>query len=534
MGTTPADLKRDSEHDPDRDELAELRALLLGQQIVELQALQERLDDPDVRAEELSHVLARTIAISTKRDREVQRSFYPIVEEALKISITKNPAILATSLAPIIGDSVRKAVADAFRDIAETINVALENSLSWQSIRWRIEGWRTGKPFAEIVLLRSQRYKVWQVFLIHTETGLMLQHLEARGGGVDEAELVSSMLTAIQDFARDVAERTIRRSSREKESEDLEDLRLGKFKIFVHHGPQMLLAATVVGTPPPGLGKVFAREDELIHRDFARALATFNGDASTFDGARPHLQNCLLGSTARPQESSPWWLAVVAAVLLGIVAVGMLVHRYNSHWTLYLARLQREPGIVLTGSEKHWGRYIVSGLRDPLAADPVKLAADFGIDPARVAGHFVPYQSLDQHFAVQREFNSEKQAVEQLLILFPINSSALQPDQSVRMDWLEEHLDRLQQAADALARKIHVKIYGRADQTGRESKNATLSQERAERVLAGLRARGIPAELISAVGLGTSEPIRHGSEAYQLEVNRSVALKVESQQQGER
>src|SRR5271167_2128248 len=223
MGSTPADLKRDSEYVPSRDELAELRALLLGQQMVELQALQQRLDDPEVRAEELSQILGKAVALSIKRDGGLQRSFYPVVEEALKISIAKNPGILATSLAPIIGESVRKAVADAFRDIAETINITLENSLSWKSIKWRIEGWRTGKSYADIILLRSQRYKVWQVFLIHHETGLMLQHLEARGGGVDEAELVSSMLTAIQDFARDVAERTISSSSRVKHSEDLEE-----------------------------------------------------------------------------------------------------------------------------------------------------------------------------------------------------------------------------------------------------------------------------------------------------------------------
>ena len=59
MGSTPADLKRDPEYDPSHDELAELRALLLGQQIVELQALQKRLDDPNLRAEETSQILAR-------------------------------------------------------------------------------------------------------------------------------------------------------------------------------------------------------------------------------------------------------------------------------------------------------------------------------------------------------------------------------------------------------------------------------------------------------------------------------------------
>src|SRR5271169_6542209 len=149
MGSTPADLKRDSEYDQGRDELAELRALLLGQQIIELQALQKRLDDPEVRAEELSQILGKAVALSTKRDSGLQRSFYPIVEQALKISIAKNPGILATSLAPIIGDAVRKAVANALRGMAESINLMLERSLSWESIKWRFEALRTGNTFGQ-------------------------------------------------------------------------------------------------------------------------------------------------------------------------------------------------------------------------------------------------------------------------------------------------------------------------------------------------------------------------------------------------
>src|SRR5271167_1173394 len=176
MGSTPADLKRDSEPDQDRDELAELRALLLGQQIVELQALQQRLDDPNVRAEEISQILGKAVALSLKRDGGLQRSFYPVVEQALKVSIKKDPGILATSLAPIIGETVRKAVANAFRTMAESINFMLERSL---------------------------RYKVQQVFLIQRQTGLVLQYVAAPGEGISEAELASSMLTAIGDFVSD-------------------------------------------------------------------------------------------------------------------------------------------------------------------------------------------------------------------------------------------------------------------------------------------------------------------------------------------
>src|SRR5271157_1100908 len=520
MGSTPAELKRDPEYGQGRDELTELRALLLGQQMIELEALRKRLDDPEVRAEELSQILGKAVVLSVKRDGGLQRSFYPIVEQALKISINKNPGLLATSLAPIIGDAVRKAVANALRGMTESINYMLERSLSWESLKWRLEARRTGRSLGDIALARSLRYKVQQVFLIQRETGAVLQYLAAPGEGIREAELASSMLTAIGDFMTD--------SFNAERSQKFEGLDIGDFKLWVDHGPQALLAGTILGSPPPELKNVFARENELIHGEFAGALASFSGDASVFDGARPHLQNCLLGQTAGPQKQSRWWMAAVAAVLIAILALGYFVHRRNSRWNQYLARLQSEPGIVVTGSDKDWRHYSVTGLRDPLASDPVRLAAEFGIAPDKLQVRFEPYQSLDDSFVREREFDAGKQQVEEQMILFPVNSSALLPEQMSRLESIAEQLTKLQVTARELGRDIQVNVYGRADQTGAESKNAALSKERAERVLGALLERGVDPEMMTAIGLGDSEPIRHGSAAHQLEVNRSVLLKVEA------
>lgn len=104
----------------------------------------------------------------------------------------------------------------------------------------------------------------------------------------------------------------------------------------------------------------------------------------------------------------------------------------------------------------------------------------------------------------------------------------------MRLDAIDDHINRLQEIAAELGRRIHVTIYGRADQTGAETKNAALSKERAQRVLEALLARGIGPDMVTAVGLGDSKPIRHGSPSYQLEVNRSVSLEVESQHQGDK
>lgn len=527
MGSTPTELDRDPESAHPQDELSELRALLLGQQIAELQKLHERLDDPNLRAEEVSRVLAKAVAISIRRDRELSRSFYPIVEQALQVSVARNPKFLATSLAPIIGETVRKSVANAFRNLVENINITLERSLSWESMKWRLEALRTGKSFGEVALLRSLRYKVQQVFLIHRETGLVLQYVASPGEGVSEAELVSGMLSAIQDFVRD--------SFTSKHSQDLETMQAGEFTIWVHHGPQALLAGTILGTPPPELRNVFARENELIHQEFAAQLAAFNGDASIFDAARPHLQKCLLGQTERSKQRRPWLLlGAVAVIALALLAIGISIHQRNRRWNDYLTRLNHQPGIVVTGAERSWGHYWVWGLRDPLSPDPARIAAEAGIPVRALQARFVPYQSLDDRFVQVRDFESEKHGIEEQVVLFPVNSSMITPDQFVRIDNIEGSLDNLQNAADKLGIKIHVVLNGRADQTGAETKNAALSAQRAQSVYDALRERGIPADTISAVGLGNAEPIHHGSAAHQLEVNRSVTLKVQSQPQGER
>ncbi len=158
----------------------------------------------------------------------------------------------------------------------------------------------------------------------------------------------------------------------------------------------------------------------------------------------------------------------------------------------------------------------------------MKLAADFGIAPDKLQAHFEPYQSLDDSFVREREFEAGKQQIEEQIVLFPVSSSVLLPDQSLRLENIEEQLNKLQDTARELGRNIHVNIYGRADQTGAESKNTTLSKDRAERVRDALLERGVAPEMMTAIGLGDSDPIQHGSAAHQLEVNRSVSFKIQA------
>ena len=77
-------------------------------------------------------------------------------------------------------------------------------------------------------------------------------------------------------------------------------------------------------------------------------------------------------------------------------------------WNKYLSRLRAEPGIVVTEAGDRDGGFFVTGLRDPLAADPLRLLAAAGIDPARVTARWAAYLALDAAFVIERLRNSLK------------------------------------------------------------------------------------------------------------------------------
>ena len=165
-------------------------------------ALQARLGDPAVQARQVAAVLPQALQLQAL-DPELARALAPPVEDAITASIHRNPKPLADALFPVMGPAIRKAVAASLVGMVESFNRTLEHSLSWRSLTWRVEAFRTGRSFGEVVLLHTLLFRVEQVFLIDRTSGLLLQHVQAGVAGVQDADMVSGMLTAIRDFVGD-------------------------------------------------------------------------------------------------------------------------------------------------------------------------------------------------------------------------------------------------------------------------------------------------------------------------------------------
>ncbi len=504
----------------DAARLRQLRRLLIGPEQAQIEALRARLDDPAARAEELSRTIAEAIGIRAKQDRKLQATLQPLIEEALRISVARDPAMLATALFPIIGEAVRKAVAHALQGMFDSLNEMLDRGFSLESWRWRFEAWRTGKSYGQIALTRSLGYRVEQVFLIHRETGLLIGHVSVSDGVVQDADLVSGMLTAIQDFVRD--------SFGPKKSDELEVMVVGEFKLWLQHGPQALMAAVVSGQPPAELREVLVREVEAIHRDFGAALGEFNGDASPLAGTEMALRRCLLGGQrqqAKVRSKAAMWV-VAGLLLLGLLTATVVRVRDNRRWARYVERLEQEPGVVVIRAQRLWFGYAVSGLRDPMAADPAWLLAETRVPARRVAEQWQPYLSLDPRFTERRRLAAAKETLEKQIIRFELNSAKLPMDQFAALETVEEAVNTLRRAAEANKASIRIEISGHTDRTGKESHNIELSQTRAESVVIALMQRGIPAGMLMARGIADSSPEHQGIESYPQELDRRVTFRV--------
>jgi OOP family OmpA-OmpF porin len=562
------------------DDLAELRELIVGPERRRLEELERRLEAAGITRESLAELLPEAIALRSGRDRQLGRALAPTVESAIGESVRRNPRPIATAIFPVLGPAIRKAIAEALGGLVASINRTLEHSLSPRGLGWRLEAWRTGVPYAQIVLRHALVYRVEQIFLIHRDTGLLLAHAWGPDLPASDADLISGMLTAIRDFVADSF-------SREREAGGLRRFSVGELTVMVEQGPQALIAAVVRGEAPEDLLTRLQDTLETIHLQLARPLAEFDGDTAAFAAARPLLEECLATVVAtdrtRATGSRRAWLPWAIAAALLLLVFGGLGLRSRMRWNHALARLRAEPGIVVMEAERGWRRSRLAGLRDPIALEPSTLLAAAGLDTARVEQRWEPYLSLRPQLVLARaqrayppsagvnlavvrdtlralgtaplEWAARARAVTlpagaaaldlsalrvevppaladlqarltRERVLFDVGSAVPRGDARGTIERVADAFGRLEAGAAALGARATLELVGRTDPTGTDATNQELSRNRAEAVLRLLAGSGISRAVTSTSALGTSRPLAGTDPAEGARINRSVSFQV--------
>jgi OOP family OmpA-OmpF porin len=549
--------ERPTTENGDRERLSRLRAILFGAERERLYHLEERLGDPTALAREVGDVLPAALEPRSPEDHRIANALAPLIEDGVKTSVRRDPQPLADAIFPVIGPAIRRAIRAALAELVQSINQTLDHTFSVRGLRWRWEAIRTGRSFGEVVLQHSLVYRVEQLYLIHRETGLLLQHVVATGES-DVADMVAVILTAIQDFVRD--------SFKVDRAEALETMQVGELTVWIEQGPAAILAAVIRGQAPQTLRTELEDVVERLHADFGPELGEFEGNIAPFARCRPELERLLraeVAPTARSSRWGAWAVAAAAIILLGLWLIPREVR--SNRWEAYLDRLRESPGLVVTETGRRNGRYFVSGLRDPQAADPSALVREAGLDPRSVDGRWEPYVSLDPVLVAGRirklldppaqvdlaladgELTLSGRAPHEWITRAKAMAPALPGVTRLRMDQLvdqgpaslvetvnavEQREYRFAVGSDAPGESLIpltadlrelgrggrpfglrplVEITGETDDLGDRQVNARLGQARADRIAALLREEGIPGEWLTSRGLEASESLASDS-----------------------
>ncbi|MGE4070587.1 MAG: hypothetical protein AB7E72_05375 [Lysobacterales bacterium] len=296
-------------------ELERLRQLLLAPEQGELQqqraaidALQKAQTDlPDRLPEMLDQVES-----GARRDA-LHRVLAPVVAASLADAVRRDRRSIVDALFPIIGPSIRKAIAEALRAFAADLNRALDHSLTPRGLRWRLESWRTGVPFSQVVMKHTLRYRIDHLFLIERESGLLLHRYTAPELPDLDADAIAGMLTAIGDFVRDSVQ-----SDQDTES-GLASATIGEHLLQVYEGPRAVLACFIQGVPPSELSAHLRTALEDLHRDQDAAGEAFDWELAASQLLGIDAMSQL--SRSDPQVARPprWPMILLLLLLLGLL-----------------------------------------------------------------------------------------------------------------------------------------------------------------------------------------------------------------------
>lgn len=500
-----------------------LRRLLIGPEQSKIEELSEEIQSRQPTAEELAERLPEAIALSGSRDDQLGRALGPTIDVALKESIRRDPQEMANAIFPVLGPAIRKAIAETMAGLVQSINAAVEQSLSVNGIKWRVESWRTGAPYHDIVIKHALVYRVEQAFLVHAETGLLLEHASAPDLSLPDADLISGMLTAIQDFVRD--------SFRPGEGATLRTFTVGDHTVQVEAGPRALIAVVIRGNAPESVLRKQQDALETVHMEFAGPLADFTGDSTPFIPARPLLQGCIetVLSTASKEKNRNAWMKWALPLALVVAVLGGLWIRSTMRWHRALNALRAEPGLVVVDASRGFGSWNISGLRDPIARDPAAVLAGVGVKDASLSGKWEGYLSLDPALVRSRAraaIDSLKQSVESQQILFASGSAELDAEAIAKLTSIASRYRRLEDEATRSGSSANVQLTGRTDPTGADGTNAALADRRVQSVARWLESSGIPISHIAPNAVAAREPLVAPDSIARARINRSVSFRV--------
>ncbi len=322
---------------PKKDKsLERLRELLFGPEYnlqrmkADIERLKKQLADKEAIIATLDPVITDLLSRKISNNREdMAETLAPVMSEAIKRQVDETREELVDALYPIIGRTIRKSVAEAMKDQFASVNKKIADGIRRSFLPAWIQGKILGVPKAQLFVKSAMPFRIEQIFLIHSESGILIAHVtpETAGGGVDQ-EIISGMLTAIRDFVAQAFE---------AHEGELREIQYGESKIILDIGRYVYLAVVVSGYEPDNFYNEVSRLNQRIYNRFYKTLRQFEGETNTLQPVNSLLQAFIhrfnMSETiAEGKPSKPYLLYLLRAIviLIGLIMAAILLPDYFS------------------------------------------------------------------------------------------------------------------------------------------------------------------------------------------------------------
>jgi hypothetical protein len=296
--------------------LESLREILVGddrRRVAELQARVSDLEDQVTDRDALVALIA------------------PVLADLIRLKIRDAREEMIEALYPIIGQVVVRAVGEAVRDLARTIDARMRRSLSPRLLWRRFRGRLSGISGGEMALREALPFAVSDILLIHRETGLLLRHVTDDPEALPDSDLVSGMLTAIRDFVGDAFGR--------HEEGDLDAIQYGEQRVLIETSQHAYMAVVIEGIEPAGFRARMRQAVIEVSSAYEGVLRDYEGDSSPLEPVDDRLR-IFFGAAEPPELVTPKWAMAGAAGLLLVCVIGACL---AGRWVWQSARAAPTP-----------------------------------------------------------------------------------------------------------------------------------------------------------------------------------------------
>lgn len=191
--------------------------------------IEESLKDKSLPESEVNEIIQKVVHVMPEK-------MGPAITATLKVQISESRDEVVQALFPIIGQMIKKYVAQEIEVLTERIDRQLEETLSLDGIKLRLKALFTGVKYSELMLQKAKEPQIQQIFIIEENSGILMASY-SRGKALEE-DMVAGMLTAIKSFVEDAFEDA---------SKSLESINYHDFNIYVQNFNKFYISVAMTG-----------------------------------------------------------------------------------------------------------------------------------------------------------------------------------------------------------------------------------------------------------------------------------------------